>query len=252
MRGIFFVDGKVGERVADFISTEYPHDVTAFVTTAVNPLHADLQLRGFMALVATDESLLSLARDSDWGFLAWWPHIIREPLLSAPKHGFLNTHPSLLPHARGKHTTFWTLSKALPFGVSIHRVTTSVDSGAILAQQEIDYGWVDDSQSLYQRAQEAMVSLFVASYPKVRANEASFVEQDSDFPVHSAREIEAASRINLDETYVARDMLNLLRARTMSGQPACWFNEDGQRFEVRISISQCDGDRQTTDERADD
>lgn len=242
MRAIFFVDGQVGERIAHYICTEYPHDVAAFVTTAANALHADLQRSGNPTLVATDDSVLSFARDCDWGFLVWWPQIIREPLIGAPKHGFLNTHPSLLPHARGKHTTFWTLSKALPFGVSLHRVTPLVDSGAILAQQEIHYGWSDDSQSLYQRAQEAMISLFIAEYPKLRANMATFVEQNSDIPAHFAREIESASRINLDETYVARDILNLLRARTMLGQPACWFNEDGNRYEVRISITRCDYD----------
>lgn len=248
MRGIFFVDDHVGASIADFVSANYPHDVAAFVTTAVNQLHAGLYDRGFPTLVATDDSLPSLASDCDWGFLIWWPHIIREPLLSAPKEGFLNTHPSLLPHARGKHTTFWTLSQALPFGVSLHRVTPIVDSGEILAQQEIHYGWSDDSQSLYARAQEAMISLFIDEYPKVRASNVTFVQQDPHAPVHFAREIESASRIELEGTYVARDLLNLLRARTMKEQPACWFIEDETRYEVRISISRCESDEDSTDE----
>lgn len=248
MRGIFFIDGHVGSSIADFVSSRYPQDVTAFVTTTANTLHADLHARGFRTLVATDKLLPSLASDCDWGFLVWWPNIIREPLLSAPKKGYLNTHPSLLPHARGKHTTFWTLSQALPFGVSLHQVTSVVDCGAILAQQEILYNWTDDSESLYLRAQEAMISLFIAEYPKVRANSVTFVQQNLNSPIRTSREIESASRIELEKSYTARDMLNLLRARTMRGQPACWFLEDGKRHEVRISISRSEIQEDETDE----
>jgi methionyl-tRNA formyltransferase len=247
MRGIFFVDGHVGSTIADFVSSKYPHDVAAFVTTTANSLHAELHERGFPTIVATDESLLPLTSGCDWGFLVWWPQIVREPLLSAPKNGYLNTHPSLLPHARGKHTTFWTLSKALRFGVSLHRVTSVVDSGPILAQQEIVYDWTDDSQSLYSRAQEAMIALFVAEYPRFRAGDSIFLQQDSDSPIHYASEIESASRIELENTYVARDLLNLLRARTMPGQPACWFIDQGKRHEVRISISRSQGEEDETD-----
>src|SRR5205823_2644534 len=108
------------------------------------------------------ERLVSLfcERAVDLGILAWWPRIIADPLLSAPKRGFLNFHPSLLPHNRGKHTTFWNLVEDVPFGVSIHWADAGIDSGPIAFQRPILKTWLDTSESLYRRAQAEMVDLF--------------------------------------------------------------------------------------------
>ena len=43
--------------------------------------------------------------------------------------------------------------------------------------------------------------------------------------------------IDLDREYRARDLLNLLRARTFPGYPACSFVADGTEYEVRVSIT---------------
>jgi len=40
----------------------------------------------------------------------------------------------------------------------------------------------------------------------------------------------------LNGNYTGREILNLLRARTFTGHPACYFNEDGVKYEVRIDI----------------
>ena len=54
---------------------------------------------------------------------------------------------------------------------------------------------------------------------------------------HLAKELDRASYIELDKNYCARDLLNLVRARTFDGHPACSFKEkNGEEFEVRIEI----------------
>ena len=55
---------------------------------------------------------------------------------------------------------------------------------------------------------------------------------------HNSSEMDEACRIELDNRYTGRELLNLLRGRSFSGKPACYFTEDGQRFEVRIRISE--------------
>lgn len=62
-------------------------------------------------------------------------NILRSKLLSMPGHQFVNIHPSLLPDYRGPSPTFWMLYNGeQQTGYTIHRMTTQVDRGAILAQ----------------------------------------------------------------------------------------------------------------------
>ena len=54
---------------------------------------------------APPASLAAIIRERsvDIVILAWWQLIITEPVLSAPRIGFLNFHPSFLPHNQGEH-----------------------------------------------------------------------------------------------------------------------------------------------------
>ncbi|MCS6820651.1 MAG: hypothetical protein NZ551_02175, partial [Microscillaceae bacterium] len=58
----------------------------------------------------------------------------------------------------------------------------------------------------------------------------------SEGSFHWGKELEQASQIDLDATYTARNLLNLLRARTFEGYPSCYFIENGEKYEVRINI----------------
>jgi methionyl-tRNA formyltransferase len=174
----------------------------------------------------------------DLGLLAWWPKIIKDPLLALPLMGFVNTHPSLLPHNRGKHYNFWALVEQAPFGVTLHRVDSGVDTGDIVAQECIQYGWCDTGETLYKKAQIAMLNLFRKTYPILRTQQFSSKPQSSQKgSFHRASELISASNVNFDAHYRARDLLNLLRARTFQGHPGCWFEEDGSRFEISINIT---------------
>jgi methionyl-tRNA formyltransferase len=243
-RCIVFYDGDAGRKIASFLQSTYPDDVVAFVvTSAANREGTALRLRGQGALVLHDEQvsdIVRLARTCDFGVLAWWPNIIRDPLLSGPKRGFFNTHPSLLPHARGKHTTFWTLREKAPFGVTIHQVTSDVDAGNIVRQREIVYDWTDTAETLYLKGRAAMVELFAETYPLLKLDSVPTVEQDPESgSSHYAQELESreTGEIVLDKAYRAEDLLNMLRAKMFSGRPACWFRDGDRVYEVRISIT---------------
>lgn len=56
-------------------------------------------------------------------------------LLTLPKYGFLNVHPSLLPAHRGPAPLFWQLRAGLqPVGVTIHWMDADWDTGDLAAQ----------------------------------------------------------------------------------------------------------------------
>lgn len=229
----------MGLEILRYLIDTYPDDISGVVVTGENDLYklakqADLPVH----LYSTPEALKVWAPEGlDVGVLAWWPFILREPLLSLTHHGFINTHPSLLPHNRGKHYNFWAIVEQAPFGVTLHWVDAGVDTGGILAQRQIAYDWTDNGGTLYRKAQAAMLSLFFETYPRLRVGHTpSNAQSLSAGSFHHSSELEKASRIDLDANYTARQLLNLLRARTFDGHPACWFIEEGQKYEVIVRI----------------
>ncbi len=71
----------------------------------------------------------------DVAIVASYGKIIPENLLSLPKHGFLNVHPSLLPLYRGASPIESALlDGAMTTGVSIIKLDSEMDHGPILAQ----------------------------------------------------------------------------------------------------------------------
>jgi methionyl-tRNA formyltransferase len=237
-----FAAGAVGERIAAFLASENA-DVCC-VAVAANDAHASAITAYFTDRII-DASDADALRNSapDLGVLAWWPAILREPQLTIPRLGWLNTHPSLLPFNRGKHYNFWALVEEAPFGVTLHWIDGGVDSGDIAFQRELPTSWEDTGATLYDRAQEAMFALFIESWAEIREGRIPRTPQDpSAGSLHRAAELDAASRIDLNATYRGRDLLNLLRARTFRPHPGAWFTEDGAKYEVRIEITKTEDD----------
>jgi methionyl-tRNA formyltransferase len=237
-------DGDVGTRITEWLISNYRKDLALVIVSSKNNLYRILMDEGVNCSVyKSSDDVCELAKNSgqhfDLGILAWWSAIIKEPLLSLPKHGFINTHPSLLPFNRGKHYNFWALVEQAPFGVTLHFVDNGVDSGDIVAQLPIEYGWEDTGGSLYEKACAAIQELFKLIYPQMRKFDMQRTKQDLNAgSFHLARELDAACLIDLDREYRAKDLLNLIRARTFEKKPACWFSDGGRDYEVRIDIKE--------------
>ncbi len=239
MKLVLFADNVVGLSIAKYLMASYPDDLSLVVTTQKNEIYFAADEKGIpVCIFDSADSVMSKLQDGfDLGVLAWWPEILKSPLLEAPRYGFVNTHPSLLPYNRGKHYNFWALVEHAPFGVTIHRVDSGVDTGDIVAQIEIPYDWCDNGETLYFKAQAAMVSLFCQTYPILRTGQFDSKPQNREIgSSHHSSEIERASKIDLNGIYQGRDLINLLRARTFEGYPGCWFEEDGNRYEISIKI----------------
>jgi methionyl-tRNA formyltransferase len=70
--------------------------------------------------------------------VACFPRILPPPLLTLPRLGCLNVHPSLLPRHRGPAPLFWTFYHGdAVAGATIHKMTGRVDAGEILFQSPV-------------------------------------------------------------------------------------------------------------------
>ncbi len=174
----------------------------------------------------------------DLTILAWWPYILKEPVIRLARQGCLNFHPSYLPYNRGKHYNFWNLVEDVPFGVTIHFVDTGIDTGDIAFQSLISKTWEDTGKSLYDKAQVEMVRLFVDSFPLIKSGQIPRVPQNLAIgSFHRGSELDVASQVFLDHKYTARELLNLLRARTFPPYPGAWFIDQDVKYQIRIEIN---------------
>ncbi len=94
-----------------------------------------------------------ILKDYDLAIVASYGKIIPENMLSIPKYGFLNIHPSDLPKYRGPSP----IESALLTGereivVSIMKLDSGMDTGPILVKQEMRLSILDTAQSVELKA----------------------------------------------------------------------------------------------------
>ena len=242
MKLLLMADGYVGLEILKWLLKEYPNDLVLVVSSSENEISALVKKTEIPIVIYKSSDQLSMylnhvSMDLDIGIMAWWPYIIKQPLIKSSKYGFINTHPSLLPYNRGKHYNFWALVEQVPFGATLHFVDKGIDSGDIISQMSIPYGWEDNGATLYKKAKSTMITLFKKTYPSIRNLNIPRTKQDlKDGSFHAASEIDSASYIDLGMQYRAKDLLNLLRARTFPSHQACWFRDGDEEYEIRVEI----------------
>jgi len=171
--------------------------------------------------------------------LAWWPYIIKGELLEIAKIGLLNFHPSLLPYNRGKHYYFWNIIEQVPFGVTLHLIDENIDKGKVLFQKKLDVSWVDNGNSLRERSKIAMLELFKENFENILNGRFSEIKIDWSLGnIHYGKEIQDASKLDLNKTVLTKDLLNLLRARSGFANGGVWFEDEEKKYEVSITIKE--------------
>ena len=87
-----------------------------------------------------------------------------------------------------------------------------------------------------------MIKLFEKTYPILRNGRASSIPQNAGGSFHFGSELDRHSEIKLDKLYKARDLLNIIRARTTSSEAfkSSFFRDDGNLYRVEILIEKED------------
>lgn len=65
------------------------------------------------------------------------PRILKEDLICCAKLGVINCHPGLMPKYRGCTNTEWAIYNDDPVGNTVHFMTSSIDEGPIIAQEQV-------------------------------------------------------------------------------------------------------------------
>ncbi|MCM3874390.1 MAG: methionyl-tRNA formyltransferase [Pyrinomonadaceae bacterium] len=97
---------------------------------------------------------------ADLGISISCNQILRQPLLTSTRRGFINFHAGKLPNYRGRNVINWALINGeSEIGLTAHKVDTGIDTGDIVLQRTLPINWNDTYGDLLQRIVEHFPAL---------------------------------------------------------------------------------------------
>ena len=250
-----FAHKFTGMNIVKYLVNNFRQDVIrVYVTELDSDITKFLQSENFGVnnIVDVNELSTDLGKENlrklnlDTIILAGWQQILKRDIIDIPRLGIINLHPALLPHNAGMHSNFWTLVEDRPYGATIQFIDEGIDSGDIIFQKEIRKTWEDTGKTLYYSAIDALAELFAESYPAIREGKYSRkVNNRAEGSFHYGKELFQKIKLNLDDNYTVRELLNLLRAQNFSPYEGCTFEDAGCKYEVQVNIRKLNDENNT-------
>jgi methionyl-tRNA formyltransferase len=160
------------------------------------------------------------------GVVVAFGQLLRQSLLDALPHGFVNVHFSLLPRWRGAAPVERAvLAGDAETGVCIMRIDAGLDTGPVFACEATPIGASETSGELRARLVEIGARLLVETLPRVPDTEP--VEQHGE-PVYAEKL--TVEEFRLDPTRPAVELARTVRAG--NPRPGAWTVVAGHRVKV--------------------
>jgi methionyl-tRNA formyltransferase len=172
----------------------------------------------------------------DIGLSVLLGYILAPEFLSLFPKGAANLHLALLPFNRGANPNVWSIVDRTPAGVTLHWIDAGVDTGDIIAQVSADAAADDTGGTLYRKLERAALDLLQRTWPTIEAGHAPRRRQEGQATSHRGRDVERIDEIDLDASYRARDLIDVLRARTFPPYKGAFFRAGGKRVYVRVCL----------------
>lgn len=167
----------------------------------------------------------------------YWAHLIRKDVIDAATLT-VNFHPALLPINRGWYPHVHSMLDGTPTGVTLHAIDEHADTGPVWAQREVPISPYDNAGTIYRRLQDEIVSLFKKTWPEIASGHCTPKRQDESKAIyHKKSEIDRLDEIDLTQNMSARDLINLLRARTFEDRGWAYYTEAGQRVYLNLRLA---------------
>ena len=131
----------------------------------------------------------------------------------------------------------WSIVDGTPAGVTLHYIDDSVDTGDILAQRDVPVGSTDTGKTLYHKLELACIELFKENWYLILGGQLHRSPQSSGAGTfHHTRDVEKIDEIELDRNYTARELINILRARTFPPYAGACFLDGGRKVYLRLQL----------------
>jgi methionyl-tRNA formyltransferase len=111
-----------------------------------------------------------------------FPWKVPADALAVPPLGWINGHPSLLPHHRGPVPVAWAIRDGEDeFGVTFHRMDAELDTGPILAQKAVPLGELCEPEELYGRMGPIVIGVLGEALAKLAAGAEAAAQEGGDY-----------------------------------------------------------------------
>lgn len=214
----------IGEQVYDWLTDREDADVLALLT---------------------EKEQLSLVKhlEPDLLISSGFRHIVPEEILNIPNRGAVNMHKSYLPYNRGANPNVWSIIEDNPAGVSMHYMTTNIDAGPVIDRQKVPIYPDDTGRDLYDRLEATQFDQFTECWPSIRDDDVNTIDQPTEGTYHYKQDFVDLWELDLDEKIRVGDFLNRLRALTFPPYDNAYFEVDGERYYLDVTIRQRGKDR---------
>jgi methionyl-tRNA formyltransferase len=227
-----------------------PIEIVAVVTQSARPAGRKMEMRispvadlATLHNIPVFHDLRDVKGDIDLALLFAYGQILPEEVLSIPKFGFWNVHPSLLPLYRGPSPVAAPLLEGKSeTGVTIMKMDTQMDHGPIIAQKKRYIFPLDRHPQLMSHlvgeAFEMLCDLFTKYAPDL--SKAPQVEQDHSKATYTKllkKEDGFIVRSDLSKQVSTADHELFNRYRALYPWPGIWtyFEFEGKKLRLKIT-----------------
>lgn len=134
-------------------------------------------------------------------------HIIKEDTIELLAGRIVNLHTSYLPWNRGSAPNVWSFIEDTPKGVTIHVLDRGLDTGAVIAQREVEMDEQRDTLATsYQKLIDAVIALFKEHWDSILSGSYEAKPQQGKGSYHTKKDLEAflaGRRLSWDTTVAA-------------------------------------------------
>jgi UDP-4-amino-4-deoxy-L-arabinose formyltransferase / UDP-glucuronic acid dehydrogenase (UDP-4-keto-hexauronic acid decarboxylating) len=146
-------------------------------------------------------------------FSFYYRHLLPQEILALAPNGAFNLHGSLLPRYRGRAPVNWVLVHGeTETGVTLHRMITRADAGAIIERERVEIAPLDTAYTLFRKLEAAAARLLDRALPALAAGTAREIPQDAARATVFGARRPADGRI--DWSWPAARVCDLVRAVT--------------------------------------
>jgi len=179
------------------------------------------------------------AVQADLGVIVAYGGLVREPLLSAPKYGWINLHFSLLPRWRGAAPVQRSIIAGDDLtGATVFQLVPELDAGDVFGQFTQSIGSHETAGHLLDSLAESGAGLLAAVVDAIATGEARAEPQVGD--VTLAPKLTLTDGL-VDFTRPAHDVVNLIRGVTP--EPGAFTTLDGARLKILDAVIARDAPR---------
>ncbi len=169
------------------------------------------------------------ALDLDAGIVVAYGLILPASILTAPRHGCLNIHASLLPRWRGAAPIQRAiLAGDKETGVTIMQMDEGLDSGPMLLAESVSISADATAESLHDELASLGARLIVEALARLAAATLAPTPQPDAGVTHAPKLARAEGR--LDWTRPAAELARLVRA--FAPWPGAYFDHAGEHIKV--------------------